>query len=276
MKTPTIHRSLFCLFAGLLIYLPLVAHAAFITDKIEVEVRTERFGQGAVLKKLPSGTSVEVLMTDGKYTRIRTPENITGWVNSTFLTNEKPTQLEYLELLAKSKTTEAKLRTAEEKLAGGTVADSSGTSNSDQIEFLKKQAADARWMKVEMMKARDRAQQAEAKLKADGKRTDDKQQALEKLRTQNQDLEKRLAAAILINKEQEVSLQEAANTETSTDAPMPLPTLDTDISSNDDSWSVGVEWFFGSLFTALLFGFVAGITWLDKRSRQRHGGFRIY
>ena len=127
-----------------------------------------------------------------------------------------------------------------------------------------------------MMKARDRAQQAEAKLKADGKRTDDKQQALEKLRTQNQDLEKRLAAAILINKEQEVSLQEAANTETSTDAPMPLPTLATDTSSSEGSWSVEMEWFFGSLFTALLIGFVAGITWLDKRSRQRHGGFRIY
>ena len=276
MKIPTIHSVIFCIIAGLLIYLPLTVQAAFITDKIMVEVRTERFGQGSVLKKLPSGTSVEVLMTDGKYTRIRTPENITGWINSTFLTNEKPTQLEYLELLAKSKTTEAKLRAAEEKLAGGTVADSSDTSNSDQIEFLKKQAADARWMKVEMMKARDRAQQAEAKLKADGKKTGDNQQALEKLRTQNKDLEKRLAAAILINKEQEASLQEAANTETSTDAPMPLPTLATDTSSSEGSWSVEMEWFFGSLFTALLIGFVAGITWLDKRSRQRHGGFRIY
>ena len=276
MKIPTIHRVIFCIIAGLLISLPLTAQAAFITDKIMVEVHTERFGQGSVLKKLSSGASVEVLMTDGKYTRIRTPDNITGWVDSTFLTNEKPTQLEYLELLATSKATEAKLRAAEEKLAGGTSADSSDTSNVDEIERLKKQAADARWMKVEMMKARDRAQQAEARLKADGKKTDGNKQALENLRTKNQELEQRLAAAMLVNKEQEATLQEATSTEISADAPMPLPTLATDTSSNDGSWNVNMEWFFGSLFTALLVGFVAGITWLDKRSRQRHGGFRIY
>lgn len=275
MKTTTIHRIAFSLFAGLLIYLPLAAQAAFITDRIVVEVRTERFGQGAVLKKLPSGTSVEVLMTDGKYTRIRTTDNITGWINSTFLTKKKPTQLEYLELLTKSKGIEAKLKAAEEKLAAGP-AIGSGSTDNEEIAALKKQAQNARWMKVEMMKARDRAEQAEAKLKASGKKTGDNKQVLEKLRTQNQELEQRLAAAMLVNKEQEANLQEAASAMTTANEPMPLPTLDTERTMDEDNWTVNMEWFFGSLFTALLIGFIAGISWLDKRSRKRHGGFRIY
>lgn len=273
MKTPITPRIAFGLFVGLLILLPLAAQAAFITDRIMVEVRTERFGQGAVLKKLPSGTSVEVLMTDGQYTRIRTNNNITGWINSTFLTNKKPTQLEYLELLAKSKTTDAKLKAAEEKLAAGPTADS-GSADNTEIEALKKQAQDARWMKVEMMKARDRADQVEAKLKAKNKNTTDSTQALETLRTKNKDLEQRLAAAMLVNDQQEASLKEAADAEAN--APMPLPTLDTETTTQTDDWTVNMEWFFGSLFTALLVGFIAGISWLDKRSRQRHGGFRIY
>lgn len=273
MRRPTIHRIAFGIIAGLLIYLPLAAQAAFITDKIVVEVRTERFGQGSVIKKLPSGTSVEVLMTDGKYTRIRTPDNITGWIASTFLTNEKPTQLEYLELLAKSKTTEAKLREAEKKLAAGPTTDTGG-SDSEEIALLKKQAQDARWMKVEMQKARDRAEQAEAKLKKINNKTDGAQQELATLRTKNKDLETRLAAAILVNEQQEATLQENANAASTDD--FPKPTLNTETTPQSEDWSVDIPWFIGSLFTVLLIGFIAGITWLDKRSRQRHGGFRIY
>lgn len=274
MKTPAIHRIVFGLLAASLIYLPLAAQAAFITDKIVVEVRTERLGQGSVLKKLPSGTSVEVLTSDGKYSRIRTTDNITGWVNSTFLTNEKPTQLEYLELLTKNKDTEAKLRAAEKQLTSKT-SSAKPAINSKEIATLKKQAQEGRWMKVEMMKARDRADQAEAKLKTKNKNTTDNTQALEELRTQNQALEQRLAAAMLVNEQQEISIQESMNTETIHDS-MPLPTLNTENEIQMDGWMVNMEWFFGSLFTALIIGFIAGMSWLDKRSRKRHGGFRIY
>lgn len=254
------------------------ASAAFITDKIVVEVRTERFGQGSVLKKLPSGTSVKVLMADGKYTRVRTTDNITGWVASTFLTNEKPTQLEYLELLSKSKATEAKLRVAEERLSGSSPASSVGDAtgkNSEELETLKKEAKNARWMKVEMQKARDRADQAEAKLRTvlksqtdKGKQDKNTKQQLAELQTKNDDLEKRLAASALINQQQN------ENVEINPVALTPIPTVET--IREDGRWSVGVKWFFGSLFAALIVGFFAGIKWLDKRSRQRHGGFRIY
>ncbi len=272
MKTLRIHRIVFGTFIALLIFFPVAANAAFITDKIVVEVRTERFGQGAVLKKLPSGTSVEVLVADGKYSRIRTPDNITGWVASTFLTNKKPAQLEYLELLAKSKGTEAKLRVAEQQLAnsGASTKTTPASINVEDMELLKKQAQDARWMKVEMQKARDRAEQAEAKLKAKSKKSGNNKKELEGLRSKNKDLQQRLAAAMLINEQQ----SEDNKVQITPIEQAPIPIVET-IAPNT-SWSVGVKLFSGSLFAALIAGFVLGIVWLDQRSRQRHGGFRIY
>jgi SH3 domain protein len=246
------------------------ANAAFITDKIVVEVRTERFGQGSVIKKLTSGTSVEVLVVDGKYTRIRTPDNITGWVASTFISKEKPTQLEYLELLSKSKVTEAKLRAAEQQLANAATGESTASISEEEIEQLKQQAKDARWMKVEMQKARDRANQAEAKLKNKNEKAGNNKQELEKLRTQNKDLEQRLAAAILVNEQQSQEISDAETAQITTVTTQAAPV------SEDNGWSVSINWFLGSLIAALIAGFVFGIIWLDKRIRQRHGGFRIY
>ena len=274
MKTPTLHRIIFGIFTGLLTCLPLAANAAFITDKIVAEVRTERFDQGAVLKELSSGASVEVLMSDGKYTRVRTTDNITGWVNSRFLTNEKPNQLEHLELLSKIKATEEKLRIAEEKLASASTTDSD--INTEEIKTLKKQAKDAQWMKAEMQKARRRAEKAEEKLKAElkkqskkGEQNNDTKQQLEDLRTQNHELEARLAAALLVNEQQSESTSPELT-------PVAFVATATTEKTSDNNGIINIQWFFGSLLTALIIGFIAGLIWLDKRIRRKHGGFRIY
>ena len=256
-----------------LLLLSTAAQAAFITDKIVVEIHAQRFGQGAVLKKLSSGSSVEVLMSDSKFSRIRTTDNITGWIDSKYLTNEKPTQLEYLELLSKSKTTEEKLRAAEEKLASAPEAIAGTASISDEeLAELKKQAKDTKWMRVEMNKARDRAKQVEAKLKSESKQTSTSQAELDTLRAQNKQLEQRLAATILITEQQEAQMTAAQ--QAATQEPEAIPS---NISTRqDDSWAVNMEWFLGSILTAIIIGIALGINWLDKRMRQRHGGFRIY
>jgi len=275
MKTPTLHRIIFGLFTGLSICLPLTVNAAFITDKIVAEVRTERFDQGAVLKELSSGVSVEVLMSDGKYTRVRTTDNITGWINSKFLTNKKPNQLEHLELLSKIKVTEEKLHTAEKKLANAAATAGTGSISNEEISTLKKQAKDARWMKAEMQKARSRAERAEKKLKIALKKqskkngqNDNATQQLADLHAQNDNLKTRLAAALLVSKQK----NESTGTE-----PVPVTPVATPVTKKPGySWTINMQWFFGSLLTTLIIGFIAGITWLDKRIRRKHGGFRIY
>ncbi|MCW8845107.1 MAG: TIGR04211 family SH3 domain-containing protein [Gammaproteobacteria bacterium] len=41
-------------------------------------------------------------------------------------------------------------------------------------------------------------------------------------------------------------------------------------------WKISWRWAALGVFLALLAGVVLGMWWLDRRSRQRHGGFRIY
>lgn len=41
-------------------------------------------------------------------------------------------------------------------------------------------------------------------------------------------------------------------------------------------YSLPITWVGGALFVSLLAGFLAGLWWIDNRSRRRHGGIRIY
>jgi SH3 domain protein len=254
--------------AVLLSLLTSAAQAAFITDKIVVEVHAQRFNQGAVLKTLSSGSSVEVLLSDGEYSRIRTPDNITGWVESKYLSNEKPVQLEYLEMLAKSKTLEAKLKAAEEKMSQAEAAPSN--ISEEELADLKKRASDSGWMRAEMQKARDRAKELEKKLKSISSSKKDSRAQLEELEAKNADLEQRLAAALLVNEQQEA---EANAMPVNDESPAADPAV---AQQEETGWSVAIEWFLGSIVVSLIAGAIAGMVWLDKRIRQRHGGFRIY
>ncbi len=271
-----------CLF---LLFFSAPSLAAFITDKIVVEVRAQNLGQGAVVKKLSSGSSVEVLLPDGKYSRIRTTDNLTGWVESRYLTNEKPTQLEFLELLRKSKATETKLRAAEKKLASAPEATSSSVSAED-LAKLEKQVEDAKWMRAEMNKAREHAKQLEAKIKSKEKKTSVSQADLDALRTKNKDLDKRLAAVLLINEQQETQITAAQQASVQTleaqvSEAQALETQESEVNVLDgithqgDAWMVKIEWLLGGILGGFIIGIMLGISWLDKRMRKRHGGFRI-
>ena len=200
-------------------------------------------------------------MKDGDYTRVRTNDNVTGWVESKYITKEQPAQIAYLTLLAKSKTLEAKLKAAE--------ADGGGDGiDIAEIEELRKRAADAGWMRVELKKARERLTEIENKVKTSGKAANSSQEELNTLRNQNKELQARLAASMLVNEQQqEVVMQE--------DGSLSIPTTTTQ-NTSEQGWVVNIEWFLGSIVVALILGLIGGMIWLDKRMRQRHGGFRLY
>lgn len=288
-----------------LLALSLPLQAAFVTDRIEVPVHAEKFGQGAVLKTLLSGARVDVLMKDGKYTRIRTSEGISGWIESRYLSDEKPLGLEYLELRSQYKLLQDELVAAQQRLVEAEKAREAASQatgpeiSAEELAELRKRANDTRWMKAEMNKARERAKKLAAELKAlraeAGKQSDSAQAAqeeLERLRAQNQDLETRLAAALLVNEElsaaempvDETPVDEAVANETAgvaeetaaedamlqpANEPSPAPL-------QGAAWSLSPGWFFGSLAAAFILGAIGGVRWLDRRIRAKHGGFRIY
>lgn len=41
-------------------------------------------------------------------------------------------------------------------------------------------------------------------------------------------------------------------------------------------FSLPISWVGGAMFVCLLAGFLGGLSWIDHRSRKRHGGIRIY
>ena len=51
-----------------------------------------------------------------------------------------------------------------------------------------------------------------------------------------------------------------------------------DLRSKQDQYkfSLPITWVGGAMFVCLLAGFLAGLWWIDTRSRKRHGGIRIY
>lgn len=87
--------------AGLLLLLlasPL--SAAYITDKLLAGVYETPKASANPLQVLPSGTPVELLKTEGGFSKIRLPDRKEGWVESRYLSEEKPAQVMLLELQA--------------------------------------------------------------------------------------------------------------------------------------------------------------------------------
>ena len=82
-----------------------VAETRYVSDRLEIQMRTGKGTQFRILRMLPSGTALEVLETDKSsgYTRVRAPGGVEGWVLS--------------RLLMKGQAARDKLAEAEKRLA---------------------------------------------------------------------------------------------------------------------------------------------------------------
>ena len=61
-----------------------IAETRYVSDRLDIQMRTGKGTKFRILRMLPSGTAVEVLETDtaNGYTRVRTPGGVEGWVLS--------------------------------------------------------------------------------------------------------------------------------------------------------------------------------------------------
>ena len=82
-----------------------MAETRYVSDRLEIQMRTGKGTQFRILRMLPSGTPVEILETDQEngYSRVRVPGGVEGWV----LTR----------LLMKGRAARDKLADAEKRLA---------------------------------------------------------------------------------------------------------------------------------------------------------------
>lgn len=75
---------------GVLLAAKLAAAPAYVSDELILGLYAEQNSQGQRLATLHSGASLETLSVSGEFTQVRMPDGTTGWVKSTYLTNQIP------------------------------------------------------------------------------------------------------------------------------------------------------------------------------------------
>ena len=76
------------------------SQTVYVIDHLAVGIHEDKALNSAIIRVLPTGTQLEVLERDENFVRIRTDDGVEGWVDSTYLMEDKPAQLALLELEA--------------------------------------------------------------------------------------------------------------------------------------------------------------------------------
>ena len=222
------------------------AKSLYVTDKIAISIYPEPNSTTTPLKKIPSGTVVnsisgEKLSEESNFTQIETQDGIKGWIESKYLTNEKPTQIEYLQLAAKYKAAESKIADYETRLL--------------DMQELRKEAKTTDWLRNQLGEFRKKEQAFEQQIKL-------KDIALADLRITIANLEEQLHSANIEPKENKpaVSIQ---------------PNLRSDLPEGSDSFTNSSSirfytWLVLSLAVTLIIGILLGFVMIDYRSRKKN------
>lgn len=109
------------------ITLTVQAETRYVTDELEIDLRSGTSLQHRILRMIPSGTQLEILERDEAtgYTKVRTSSGVEGWILSRYLTTTPPARVRLAD--TEKKLTELEIQ-SRERMAK--------LSQSDQ-EFLK-------------------------------------------------------------------------------------------------------------------------------------------
>ena len=214
--------------------------AAHITDKLVVGIYPEPDAAGTPIKLLSSGEPLEVLQRKGGFSEVRMADDVRGWVENQYLTEEKPAKAMLLEAQTKLRLLNSELETlkANGAAADGTVAPAPVPAPSAREEKLRQEVETAATRIGELEKRLAKRPVAEAA-----------QQQLETMRMQVHEALQILADA----QGMELHAVGASDEE--------------DFFTRYRTWIVGVA--------AVLLGFGLGVAFIDYRIRKRYGGLRI-
>lgn len=75
------------------------AETRYVTDELEIDLRSGTSLQHRILRMIPSGTALEVLEEDKAtgYTKVRAPSGAEGWILSRYLTSAAPANVRLAE-----------------------------------------------------------------------------------------------------------------------------------------------------------------------------------
>ena len=262
--TQTLFRTIAFTFIYLLVQSMALAEDRYVTDQIMLGVHQDPEAESALVTSIPSGARVELLESQGDFSKIKLKNGTAGWVISSYLIKEKPAAAELDDLSTKyqeaAKTASTKEREAQlwrdelsnaktlikdlkKKLANG--------ESLDSIEEAMKKVEQAN-KDNNSLKQQINELQAELKtLKTINK--DDAVVKLQQYEKENLAFKTRIAAAL-------------ANLEGKT-----VPTPEELASIRPDF----PLWFWSLLLLMGIVGLTGGIALMDYKNKRRHGGFRL-
>lgn len=248
-----------------LLSLTAFSQAAYITDKLVAGLYKEEKVTDTPLKALNSGTPLEVVTRKGGFVKVRTSDGTIGWVEATYLTDEKPARSILLDTQAKLSILQKQLEQVKGMAANGSA---------------KGESADISAWQEKLAKAEAQISQLEIQLKAaklNNKKTEEDQQSVEQIKQQlieemqakadaaqqalkkeNQDLHKQIQqVAEILN----VPVKPAETTQS----------VETKAVTMDMAETLTNHWFQGFLVLILLTGFLGGYLWMRRKVNQRFG-----
>ncbi len=211
--------------------------AAHITDKLLAGLYEQPEVAEKAQRLLPSGTPLDVLQRKQGFTEVRLSDDTRGWVESIYVSEEKPAKMKLLESQAKVRQLKAELAGMESGVVTSTTRDAAlpGVRETELRQALDKAGARIELLEKKLL------------LAADNSRA---QQQLQQLQGQVSEAVQVLAAVDGLPVQ-----QVAARVE------------------DQDNFSRYRSWVYGGL--ALVIGFGFGVGFIDYRIRKRYGGFRI-
>ena len=270
---------------GFLLLLLLVSplQAAYITDKLVAGLYKDASLKDKPIKALASGTPLEVVSRKNGFVKVRTSDGVIGYVESAYLTDEKPARSILLDTQAKLSILQKKLKQLQ-KLQSDRNANENSDSNSgnnkavDITEWqdkLAKAEGQISQLKIQLQAAKlsgGKAQENQELFEREKRKLVEDMQAkadaaLRLLQNENDALKKQLAGIADILQIKRV------NASAATVEPHSAATA----GDTDSSWGTGIKnmlankavWI--TLAVILLLGFVGGYYFMRYRVRQRFG-----
>ncbi|MBM4227653.1 MAG: TIGR04211 family SH3 domain-containing protein [Gammaproteobacteria bacterium] len=254
MKTPRFLARLALLASSVIACAPLLAaENAFVIDKLLVGIHESEDLTSAIVKVLPTGSKLDVMVRKGEKAKVKDADGIVGWVDAAYLMPEPPAAAQLEQLKRDKEALANRLKTLESGKAkpgddGGRV-DALTNENTD----LKSQLS-AQKLKTSELESEISTLRKAASAPSGGGDS-------------SMDAELRKA-----NLELTQSLEEAEDK---------IEALEEQISGNASAGAVttaasALSPLVGGVFLVLLVAsFIGGVYLTDHLNRRRHGGFRV-
>ena len=237
----------FFLFA--LLPIQLQAETVYITDSLLVGLHEEKSIDSAILKVLPTGTTLEVIKRNGESVNVRDKDGVVGWISNNYLISNNPDE----NVAMDSSAAQVRIRDLEAELQN----------------LRMQQTKPHQWQIIdpkEIVKIKNDNKKLNQQINSEKLKSGELQARLAELKNQisQNGSKKGLTDKIKLLTEKNVQLEDEIK-QFQQDRKIAKPFVD-DLNIHNPVVLSGI---------ALLLGLFIGIILMDWRARRRHGGLRF-